>query len=424
MLHRLLVLFLAAASVVHAASLRAGGFFADHMVLQRAHCIPVWGTADPGARVHVAIAGREGSATADAHGQWCVSLDSIPGSGPYDLVMTAGNTMTLADVTVGDLFLCLTDDLDTLQSPKSQVRRDLQSSIVRGGTYRAAAGNQDGNTTWQADWAACDTASGSSSESIACRFGAEIAGRTGVPVGILFVRKGSLAGMADVPPCMEGALWLRRTGTEDGAWKNRLGAIPAFAVTLPPGKRDTLEVPPTIGSTDAMPGVWQACTSDLEEGTPGANRKIAYRLALLVRAKVYHDSVEWSGPVFSRMRIAGGSAVVHMDHAREGLTTLNNAAPTGFWISGTNHVFYPAQVKLMSSSVIVSCLDVPSPVAVRYVWGAVNGNLGNRSMLAAPPFRTDNWTEAKKGTPHAKIVLKKGRSRHKHHAARKRKTRK
>ena len=67
---------LAAVAALGAMTLEAkvelGVPFADHAVLQRGREVPVWGTADPGAKVKVSFAGMTRESTAGADGTWCV----------------------------------------------------------------------------------------------------------------------------------------------------------------------------------------------------------------------------------------------------------------------------------------------------------------------------------------------------------------
>ena len=64
--------------MLHAAELKLGTVFSDHMVLQRNKPLPVWGWADPGAPITVAFAGRE-NAAAGVAGKWIVKLDVSAG---------------------------------------------------------------------------------------------------------------------------------------------------------------------------------------------------------------------------------------------------------------------------------------------------------------------------------------------------------
>ncbi len=88
------------------AEVKVNGLFADHMVLQRDAKVPVWGTAEPGEAVSVAIDGREASARADASGRWRATLGPLKAGGPHDLTITGKTTLTIRDVLVGEVWVC------------------------------------------------------------------------------------------------------------------------------------------------------------------------------------------------------------------------------------------------------------------------------------------------------------------------------
>lgn len=80
--------------------------FGDHMVLQQESKLPIWGSADPGENVTVALGRNTGKATADAAGQWRVDLAPVPGgTTPQILTVTGKNTLTFQDVLIGDVWL-------------------------------------------------------------------------------------------------------------------------------------------------------------------------------------------------------------------------------------------------------------------------------------------------------------------------------
>src|SRR5690242_18219467 len=80
--------------------------FIDHMVPQRGKPVPVWGTATPGERVTVAIAGQTQSTDASGDGKWMVRLNDLPVGGPYTLAIVGKNSIKLDDVLVGEVWLC------------------------------------------------------------------------------------------------------------------------------------------------------------------------------------------------------------------------------------------------------------------------------------------------------------------------------
>ena len=81
--------------------------FSDHMVLQRDLPLPVWGAATPAAAITVKLANHSATATADSQGHWRAELPALPSGGPFTLeVSGAGTIRTIADVLIGEVWLC------------------------------------------------------------------------------------------------------------------------------------------------------------------------------------------------------------------------------------------------------------------------------------------------------------------------------
>jgi sialate O-acetylesterase len=100
-------LAVAAPASAAADALRLPAMFQDHAVLQRDRPIPLWGSAQPGEDVRIAIAGDQVRVHADAHGHWRAQLPALHAGGPYALTVTAGGvTHRIDDVLVGDVWLC------------------------------------------------------------------------------------------------------------------------------------------------------------------------------------------------------------------------------------------------------------------------------------------------------------------------------
>lgn len=79
--------------------------FCDHAVLQQGMSIPVWGTADDGETVAVTLAGNTASTVAH-DGKWSVRLAALPAGGPHTLTITGKNRIDLADVLIGEVWVC------------------------------------------------------------------------------------------------------------------------------------------------------------------------------------------------------------------------------------------------------------------------------------------------------------------------------
>lgn len=88
------------------ADVRLPHLFSDHMVLQRAVPVPVWGWANPGENVTVSLNRHTATAQTDAKGAWRVTLPALQAGGPHTLIVRGNNTVTIHDVLVGEVWLC------------------------------------------------------------------------------------------------------------------------------------------------------------------------------------------------------------------------------------------------------------------------------------------------------------------------------
>ena len=80
--------------------------FGDHMVLQQAAKLPVWGWAAPGETVTVAFAGQKATTVAGDDGSWRVDLKPVDPSGEAAVLTVSGkNTLVFTDVLVGDVWI-------------------------------------------------------------------------------------------------------------------------------------------------------------------------------------------------------------------------------------------------------------------------------------------------------------------------------
>ena len=87
------------------AKLKLPALIGDHMVLQKGNPT-VWGWADPGAIVTVALGHNAKTAKADDQGKWKVALNLPKAGGPYELtVSSAGESVTVQDVLIGEVWV-------------------------------------------------------------------------------------------------------------------------------------------------------------------------------------------------------------------------------------------------------------------------------------------------------------------------------
>lgn len=80
--------------------------FNDHMVLQRHIKIPIWGTADSGEKITIVFNKKNQTTIADINGNWKIQLDKLNAGGPYTMIITGINTITINDIYVGEVWIC------------------------------------------------------------------------------------------------------------------------------------------------------------------------------------------------------------------------------------------------------------------------------------------------------------------------------
>lgn len=123
---------------------------------------------------------------------------------------------------------------------------------------------------------------------------------------------------------------------------------------------------------------------------PKNKQDVGARLALAARGIAYGQPIEYSGPVFKSMEVAGGKARLRFEHLGGGLIAKGGGPLKGFAVAGADKRFVFAEATIDGETVVVSSPEVAQPVAVRYGW-ANNPvvNLYNQAGLPASPFRTD-----------------------------------
>ena len=88
--------------------LKLPSLFSDHLVLQRAARVPVWGHAEPGDEITVAISRETRHATAHRDGTWILELDlRQEEAGPFEMTVSGEKSgrAVIRDVVIGEVWL-------------------------------------------------------------------------------------------------------------------------------------------------------------------------------------------------------------------------------------------------------------------------------------------------------------------------------
>jgi sialate O-acetylesterase len=162
--------------------------FSDHMVLQADREVPVWGWADAGEEVTVAIAGQVKKAKADVNGKWSVKLDSLKSGEALTLTVKGGNTITIQDVLVGEVWLCSgqSNMQMTVNGAKDSATEKAAANFPKIRMFREASTVA---TTPQdhckGSWEICSPATVGGFTATGYFFGRELHKSLGVPVGLI-----------------------------------------------------------------------------------------------------------------------------------------------------------------------------------------------------------------------------------------------
>ena len=101
------LIVLALAAALAPADVRLPAILSDNMVLQQDRPAVIWGWAEPGEKVAVAVGGQTGQAVADAQGRWKVTLPALAASSqPVEMTVAGRNTLTVRNILVGQVWVC------------------------------------------------------------------------------------------------------------------------------------------------------------------------------------------------------------------------------------------------------------------------------------------------------------------------------
>jgi sialate O-acetylesterase len=190
----LLALLLAAGIPSAHATVTPNPLFADHAVLQQGTKVPVWGTAEPGEAVTVEIAGQTATTTTGRKGKWLVRLAPMEAGGPHTLTISGKNRIVLADILVGEVWVCGGQSNMERQlgpRPGQQPIVDWQKEVAAANHPQIrhfAVGRANSLvplTTVEGQWAVCTPETVKDFSAVGYFFGRDLHQARHVPVGLI-----------------------------------------------------------------------------------------------------------------------------------------------------------------------------------------------------------------------------------------------
>ncbi|MCE5279144.1 MAG: hypothetical protein LLG03_14080 [Planctomycetaceae bacterium] len=418
------------------AGVNFAGVFGDNMVLQCDMPVAVWGGgAAAGEKVTVTFADQSKTATADAGGNWKVTLDKLAASDKgAELKAAAGaDAATVKDVLVGEVWVG-SGQSNMFLEMKSIWSKDRWTKFIGETNFpniRLSKGN---------GWQPCSRGSVSTFSGCGFYFARNLHQELKVPVGIVVASSGGsfieqwMPESGDlfarqVRPMLgmtiRGVIWYQGEANAikgDGmgylakhekliaGWRKAWGQdnLPFHFVQIVPcsmkmykptelaklwqAQRATLTKVPNTG----MAICTDLCSDGMANIHPRNKWDVGRRLALSALHQAYgKKDLVYSGPLYKSVEIKGSEAAVSFDLCNStGLSIRGKEGDELSWfeIAGADGKFVKAAAKIGpdGKSVIVSAAEVKEPANVRFGWdNAAVPNLINKEGLPASPFSTE-----------------------------------
>lgn len=154
-----------------------------------------------------------------------------------------------------------------------------------------------------------------------------------------------------------------------------------------------------LHTEEILSGSWAICTETLgNEVTvhPSQKKEVGDMMVQRALQNVYgiYSGISIELPRLKEVTFEEGAAKVTLTQVWSNLMSISARDIVGFELAGEDRQFHlaQAQVDWDGGTILVSCPEVPKPIAVRYGWrNFMNANLQKSNGIPVPPFRSDDW---------------------------------
>ena len=144
---------------------------------------------------------------------------------------------------------------------------------------------------------------------------------------------------------------------------------------------------------------WAICTETLGNKVtvhPSQKKEVGDMMVQRALQNVYgiYSGISIELPRLKEVTFEEGAAKVTLTQVWSNLMSISARDIVGFELAGEDRQFHlaQAQVDWDGGTILVSCPEVPKPIAVRYGWrNFMNANLQKSNGIPVPPFRSDDW---------------------------------
>jgi sialate O-acetylesterase len=163
--------------------------FSSNMVLQQGIEIPVWGWANPGEKVTVALNKQTVTVRTGKDGRWKVKLPVQPYGGPHTLAVTGRNRIVFENVMIGEVWIASgQSNMEWQLSQSNHAQEEIAAAEypdIRLFQVPKAVAQLPQEDISSGEWKACTPESSANFSAVAYFFGREIHRKLNVPVGLI-----------------------------------------------------------------------------------------------------------------------------------------------------------------------------------------------------------------------------------------------
>ena len=155
-----------------------------------------------------------------------------------------------------------------------------------------------------------------------------------------------------------------------------------------------------LHTEEILPLSWAVCTETLGNKVtvhPSQKKEVADMMVQRALQNVYgiYPGLSIELPRLKEVSFQeDGTAKVILTEVWSNLMSISARDIVGFELAGEDRQFHLAQAEVDwdGGTIVVSCPEVPKPIAVRYGWrNFMNANLQKSNGIPVPPFRSDDW---------------------------------
>lgn len=171
------------------ANVKLSALFSDHMVIQRNQPFKVWGTADAREKIQVIFHDSKLSTKTDSKGNWQILLPPYDFGGPFEMVISGKNTITIVDILIGDVWVCsgqsnMQFEVGELKDPEKEIAAANYPSIRLFNVPYSLSGRPL-KTINNSYWNICNSENIKRFSAVAYFFGRHLNTELNVPIGLI-----------------------------------------------------------------------------------------------------------------------------------------------------------------------------------------------------------------------------------------------